>query len=73
MRQAPHDGQQPRRLHEKTASLTSQCRVTLEILATIKNPPVVIARQANINNCGLLRATACPSRAAVPYCSARVG
>lgn len=26
----------------------SQCRATLETLATIKNPPVVIARQANI-------------------------
>ena len=28
----------------------SQCRATLETLATIKNPPVVIARQANISN-----------------------
>lgn len=28
----------------------SQCRATLETLATIKNPPVVIARQANIAN-----------------------
>ena len=27
----------------------SQCRATLETLAAIKNPPVVIARQANIN------------------------
>jgi hypothetical protein len=26
----------------------SQCRQTLETLATIKNPPVVFARQANI-------------------------
>lgn len=26
----------------------SQCRATLETLATVKNPPVVIARQANI-------------------------
>jgi len=26
----------------------SQCRMTLETLSTIKNPPVVIARQANI-------------------------
>ena len=26
----------------------SQCRATLETLATIKNPPVVFARQANI-------------------------
>ena len=28
----------------------SQCRATLETLATIKNPPVVIAKQANIAN-----------------------
>lgn len=27
-----------------------QCRATLETLATIKNPPVVFARQANISN-----------------------
>jgi hypothetical protein len=26
----------------------SQCRATVETLATIKNPPVVFARQANI-------------------------
>ena len=30
----------------------SQCRATLETLANIKNPPVVFARQANINNGG---------------------
>ena len=30
----------------------NQCRMTLETLANIKNPPVVIARQANINNGG---------------------
>ena len=30
----------------------SQCRTTLETLAAIKNPPVVFARQANINNGG---------------------
>lgn len=30
----------------------NQCRMTLETLATIKNPLVVIARQANINNGG---------------------
>ena len=30
----------------------NQCRMTLETLATIKNPPVVIARQANINQGG---------------------
>jgi len=29
-----------------------QCRSTLETLAAIKNPPVVFARQANINNGG---------------------
>lgn len=28
----------------------SQCRATLETLATVKNPPVVFARQANIAN-----------------------
>jgi hypothetical protein len=26
----------------------SQCRATIETLAAIKNPPVVVARQANI-------------------------
>jgi hypothetical protein len=31
----------------------NQCRATLETLATIKNPPVVFAKQANINQgCG---------------------
>ena len=30
----------------------NQCRMTLETLSTIKNPPVVFARQANINNGG---------------------
>lgn len=30
----------------------NQCRMTLETLATIKNPPVVFARQANIINGG---------------------
>ena len=30
----------------------SQCRTTLETLATIKNPPVIFAKQANINNGG---------------------
>ena len=29
-----------------------QCRATIETLATIKNPPVVFARQANISNGG---------------------
>lgn len=31
----------------------NQCRMTLETLATLKNPPVVVARQANINNGGV--------------------
>lgn len=30
----------------------NQCRMTLETLATLKNPPVVFAKQANINNGG---------------------
>ena len=30
----------------------NQCRMTLETLATIKSPPTVFARQANINNGG---------------------
>lgn len=30
----------------------NQCRMTLETLATLKNPQVVFARQANINNGG---------------------
>jgi hypothetical protein len=30
----------------------NQCRMTLETLASLKNPPVVFARQANINNGG---------------------
>jgi hypothetical protein len=30
----------------------NQCRMSLETLATIKKPPVVFARQANINNGG---------------------
>jgi hypothetical protein len=28
----------------------SQCRATLETLATVKNPPVLFAKQANIAN-----------------------
>jgi hypothetical protein len=28
----------------------AQCRSTLETLATIKNPPVIYAKQANISN-----------------------
>jgi hypothetical protein len=30
----------------------NQCRMTLETLATLKNPPVLFAKQANINNGG---------------------
>ena len=30
----------------------SQCRMTIETLATLKNPQVVFAKQANINNGG---------------------
>ena len=29
-----------------------QCRTTIETLATLKNPPVIFAKQANINNGG---------------------
>jgi len=44
----------------------NQCRMTLETLATIKNPPVVFAKQANINNGGQQQVNngAAPSRAA---------
>ena len=28
----------------------AQCRATIETLAALKNPPIVIARQANISN-----------------------
>ena len=44
------------RMEHREASLRmalkaqSQCRMTLETLATIKNPPIVIARQANISH-----------------------
>ncbi len=43
----------------------SQCRATLETLATIKNPPVVFARQANIANGPqqVNNGTAAPARA----------
>lgn len=30
----------------------TQCRATIETLATVKNPPVLFAKQANINNGG---------------------
>ena len=44
-----------------------QCRATLETLATIKSPPLVFARQANINNGGqqqVNNGSAPPSQAA---------
>ena len=41
----------------------SQCRATLEALATIKNPPTVFARQANINNGGQAMGGASPAPA----------
>jgi len=43
----------------------NQCRMTLETLSTIKNPPVVYARQANISNGPqqINNHTATPSRA----------
>ena len=45
----------PNRIHGRRVlalKAQNQCRMTLETLATIKNPPVVFARQANINNGG---------------------
>ena len=50
----------------------NQCRMTLETLATIKNPPVVFARQANINNGGqqqVNNGTAAPAE----NCAVRAG
>lgn len=49
----------------------NQCRMTLETLATLKNPQVVFARQANINNGGQQQvnngpAPAMPAPAAPP-------
>jgi hypothetical protein len=43
----------------------SQCRATLETLATIKNPPIVYARQANVTTGPqqINNGTAAPSRA----------
>lgn len=43
----------------------NQCRMTLETLATIKNPPIVYARQANIaaGHQQINNGTAAPSRA----------
>ena len=41
-----------------------QCRATLETLAAIKNPPLVYARQANINNGGQQQVNNAAGRAA---------
>lgn len=42
----------------------AQCRATLETLANIKNPPVVFARQANINQGGQQQVNNAPPPAA---------
>lgn len=50
----------------------NQCRMTLETLSALKNPPVVYAKQANINNGGQqqvnngIPAPAAPAQAAKP-------
>jgi len=44
----------------------SQCRATLETLAAIKTPPVVFARQANINNGGQQQVNNSPVAPALP-------
>lgn len=44
----------------------SQCRATLETLAAIKNPPVVFARQANINNGGQQQVNNGPALTSTP-------
>lgn len=50
----------------------NQCRMTLETLATLKNPPVVFVRQANINNGGQQQVNndASPSKAPSPASAA---
>jgi hypothetical protein len=50
----------------------AQCRATLETLATIKNPPVVFARQANINHGGQQQVNNGPAPTA-SHASAHVG
>lgn len=52
----------------------NQCRMTLETLATIKNPPVVFARQANINNGGQQQVNnrAAPAQGQAPAHAANV-
>jgi hypothetical protein len=47
----------------------AQCRMTLETLAALKNPPVVFAKQANINNGGQPQVNNAPS----PVAPARAG
>ncbi len=48
----------------------NQCRMTLETLAAIKNPPVVFARQANINNGGQQQVNnGVPAPVAIPSAS----
>jgi hypothetical protein len=50
-----------------------QCRATLETLAAIKNPPLVYARQANINNGGqqqVNNGTASPAQTERPFARA---
>ncbi len=44
----------------------AQCRATLETLAAIKNPPVVFARQANINNGGQQQVNNAPAPGPAP-------
>jgi hypothetical protein len=46
-----------------------QCRATLETLAAIKNPPVVFARQANINNGGQQQVNNAPAPTDTPASS----
>jgi hypothetical protein len=50
----------------------TQCRATLETLAAIKNPPVVFARQANINNGGQQQVNNGAARTSTPA-GARAG
>lgn len=51
----------------------SQCRMTLETLAVIKNPPVVFAKQANINNGGQQQVNNTAGALTENYAHARAG
>ncbi len=51
----------------------NQCRATLETLANIKNPPVVFARQANINNGGQQQVNNGPAAAGAVPAGAHAG